>query len=144
VDKERLRRKVAYVDRACEQLESVLALGEARFRQDELVQAAAMRYLQTAIEAVLDMAHHVVARQQLGVPQNYRDVMRLFFATGLVPEEKRESYLRMVSFRNRLVHLYDAVDPEEVFGIIAAGLNDLRAFVAAVVRAYLSDTEAGG
>jgi uncharacterized protein YutE (UPF0331/DUF86 family) len=46
----------------------------------------------------------------------------------------------LTGLRNRLVHLYDAVDDRLVHEALAAGLPDLEAFATAVAR-LLVDTE---
>jgi len=54
----------------------------------------------------------------------------------------------MVRFRNRAVHLYDEIDPSEVFAIMEQNLGDFEAFIQAIIQRYFSgetrsDSEAG-
>lgn len=42
----------------------------------------------------------------------------------------------MVRFRNRAVHLYDTISPDEVYRILDRHLGDFDVFVAAIVRRF--------
>jgi len=73
------------------------------------VQTAAVRYLHTAIESMIDIANHVVARRGL-----------------------------MVAFRNRAVHLYDEIDADEVYEILTERLGDFDDFVSAIATRFFT------
>jgi uncharacterized protein YutE (UPF0331/DUF86 family) len=53
---------------------------------------------------------------------------------GLLPPTHVVTYQTMNSFRNRVVHLYLATDPREVYRILQEGLDDFRMFIADVQR----------
>lgn len=57
---------------------------------------------------------------------------------GVLPQNKSQNYLQMVSFRNRVVHLYDQLDPDEIYTILETNLGDLETFISAVVKRYFS------
>ncbi|HVR98617.1 MAG TPA: DUF86 domain-containing protein, partial [Thermoanaerobaculia bacterium] len=95
---------------------------------------AALRSLQVAIQAVLDTAHHIVAREGLGVPKDYRDSLAILIQHGILPKEGSDDLLRMISFRNRIVHLYESVDPPEVWAVLEQHLHDFDAFLNAIAQ----------
>jgi len=71
VEPDRLRPKIDHVRERLRRLRAVRDRGRETFLDDELLQDAAVRNLQTAIEAVLHMANHIVARGGLGIPDRY-------------------------------------------------------------------------
>lgn len=141
VDREKLRHQVQFVRDTIRRLRDVEARGREAFLGDELVQAAAVRYLQIGIEALIDAANHIVAREGLGIPRSYRDAVRLLVENSTLPREKQPAFERMIAFRNRAVHLYDEIDPAEVFSIISTSLGDLEVFLEALVRRYFPGGE---
>jgi uncharacterized protein YutE (UPF0331/DUF86 family) len=69
---------------------------------------------QTAIEACIDAAHHVVADQGLGVPSSNADAFRLLGGAGIITAELAATMGASVGFRNVLVHGYAEVDDQKV------------------------------
>lgn len=138
VDKDKLRSKLQHVREAVRRLEDIRSRGREAFINEWLLQAAAERSLQVAVEAVLDIANHIVAQEGWGLPGSYREALEILLREGVLPQEKAQDFLQMVSFRNRIVHLYDQVDPETVFTIIEHNLGDLEVMIRAVVQRYLS------
>ncbi|MBI4486041.1 MAG: DUF86 domain-containing protein, partial [Acidobacteria bacterium] len=56
-----LRRKIQFVRDSVRRLESIRGEGKAAFLASHVLQAAAVRNLQVAIEAILDAANHIIA-----------------------------------------------------------------------------------
>jgi uncharacterized protein YutE (UPF0331/DUF86 family) len=136
VDSAKLRSHVDYVRSNVRKLEQLRESGRTRFLDDDMAQAAAARWLQTTIEAVIDMANHIVAREGLGVPRAYSETMEILLREGVLPDDRRDAFLAMVRFRNRVVHLYDEVHPDEVWHILEDDLGDFDAFIAAIAARY--------
>lgn len=140
VDPDRLRPKVDHIRERLRRLRAIGSRGFDAFQHDDLVQDAAVRNLQTSVEAVLDMANHVVTREGLGTPTSYREAIDLLIEDGLLPEERGEAFRGTVGFRNRAVHLYDEIEAEEVFRIIEEDLADFDIFISAVVQRYFEES----
>lgn len=91
--------------------------------------------LQRAIQAVIDLAAHVVADEQLGAPKTLRENFFLLAQAQKIPADLSERLQRMVGFRNIAVHDYTAVDERIIHNIIDHDLQDLETF-AQIVREY--------
>lgn len=96
---------------------------------------------QTAIEACIDAAQHVVADQGLGVPASNADAFRSLARAGLIDADLAAVLAGAVGLRNVLVHDYAEVDDRRVVAHLQH-LGALRRFVAAMTG--LLDDEAGG
>lgn len=86
---------------------------------------------QTALEACIDAAHHLLADQGLGVPASNADAFRKLAAAGLLAEELARTMAAAARFRNVLVHDYAEVDDTKVVDHLQH-LPEIRAFVAAM------------
>jgi len=87
--------------------------------------------LQLAIQAMLDIASHIVSDKRLGEPRPNRDLFDLLARNGWIGADRRDALRRMAGFRNILVHGYAEVDPGIVQDVAENRLVDLEDFVAA-------------
>jgi len=96
------------------------------FLSDPEHYGSAERFLQLAIETINDMAAHVIAEENLGTVNSARDIPACLRSHGHIDAELEERWIRMVGFRNILVHEYLDVDREIVYETLAHNLDDLR------------------
>jgi uncharacterized protein YutE (UPF0331/DUF86 family) len=96
------------------------------FRSDIEVYSAVERNLQLAIEALSDMASHVVVDEDLGSFERARDLPGLFEENGFIEEQERETWEEMISFRNVLVHEYVDIERDRVYEVLQHHLDDIR------------------
>ena len=87
---------------------------------------SAERFLQLAIESVTDIGNHIVADLGLGEVGWYSDIPSWLHEAGYITEEMRETWIRMIGFRNILVHDYLEVDLTIVYQVLQHGLDDFR------------------
>jgi len=81
--------------------------------------------LRRALEALFDIGRHILAKSfATGVPE-YREIARQLQISGVIGEEDARLLERMAGYRNRLVHLYHEVNPEELRQIASERLNDI-------------------
>jgi uncharacterized protein YutE (UPF0331/DUF86 family) len=135
-DRGKIRQKIQFLRDAVEQLEKIRSQSPEEFLRDRITQAAATRYLQVGVEAILDTANHIVAREGLGIPKTYGETVELLVRAGILPREKAETYARMVKFRNRAVHLYHEIEPREIRTILDHHLVDFEDFIRAMTERY--------
>lgn len=136
-DRRKLRQKAQYVRDAVRALERIRQDGREAFLANSLAEPAATRRLQVAIEAVLDAANHIVAREGWGLPKSYREAIDLLIANGVLPSETRDRLHAMVAFRNKAVHLYQEIEPDQVFSMLEHDLGDFEIFLRALSDRYL-------
>jgi uncharacterized protein YutE (UPF0331/DUF86 family) len=136
VDRDRLRDKLDFIRERLVRLREYARTPKDAFLADHTVQDAAVRSLQVSVEAMIDIAHHVVSRLRLGLPASYGEAFDLLVGAGVLPEEDRATLHAMVRFRNRAVHVYDAIGAEEVYAILRDHLDDFERFSAAIVRRF--------
>jgi len=142
-DPEKLLRKREVIRKSLRGLEELRAGGREAFLASPILQDAALRRLQVAIEAMIDAAYHIVAREELGVPREYKDSFEILIEHGILPAEHRKTFTEMAKFRNRIVHLYEDVEPAEVADILENHLGDFDLFLEAIARRYFPRSDQG-
>lgn len=93
--------------------------------------------LQICIQAIQDVASHIVADERLGEPETNAELLRRLGERGWIPPELATSLRGLIGFRNILVHAYAEVDVRILRDVTENRLGDLRAFVDAI-RARLT------
>ncbi|MEI9950478.1 MAG: DUF86 domain-containing protein [Pseudomonadota bacterium] len=88
--------------------------------------------LQICIQAVQDVASHIVSDQRLGEPAENSAIFALLFQAGWLSEETARFLRAAVGLRNVLVHGYTAVDPAIVRDVLETRLGDIERFVAEI------------
>ena len=107
---------------------------EAHFVKDPLIYGNAERYLQLAIQAVLDISNHVVADMKLSLPSESRDLFPLLARHKLLPSRLSEKLAAMSGFRNVLVHEYLEIDRHRVYNVMKNDLGDFERFIKAISK----------
>jgi len=64
-DRDKLREKIQFIRGTLRQLDEIRDKGRDAFLADRVPQLAAVRCVQIAVEAVLDSANHIIAREGL-------------------------------------------------------------------------------
>jgi uncharacterized protein YutE (UPF0331/DUF86 family) len=88
---------------------------------------AAERFLQLAVETVIDIGAHIVADERLGVIEEGRDIPRIFRERGFIDSDLEGRWVATIGFRNILVHDYLGVNRDIVFTALQERLGDFRA-----------------
>lgn len=101
---EAIRRRLEDISRYLEILEKIRAYSEDEFVGDPEHYGSAERFLQLAIESLLDMGGYVIADDELGTVNQSWDIPRLFWQHGYIGVAPEDRWIRMIGFRNILVH----------------------------------------
>ena len=126
VQPEVIRRRLQKLDTFLDYLERAQTYSFEEFRSDIEVYSAVERNLQLAIEALSDMASHVVVDEDFGAFERARDLPGLFEENGFIEEQDRETWEEMISFRNVLVHEYVDIERDRVYEVLQHHLDDIR------------------
>jgi len=90
--------------------------------------------LQRACEASIDLAMHIVAEKDLGIPQNSRDAFDLLHQHGFIDDEICRRMKSMVGFRNIAVHDYQSIQIPILKSILDHHLSDFSQFIEIVKK----------
>jgi uncharacterized protein YutE (UPF0331/DUF86 family) len=99
------------------------------FKKEPMVYGSAERFLQLCIEALMDIGAHIVADENLGRVDIYSDIPKLLSQHGYISEEEKNLFIKIIGFRNILVHDYLEVDLDITYEIIKNNLIDLRKLI---------------
>lgn len=129
VDERRVERLLRRIGGDVERLRTTGAV--AGLIGDEVRLAAIKYHFVTAIEASLNVAHHLAASEGWEVPATSADAFRVLARHQVIERELAAKLALAAGFRNLLVHEYAEVDDRIVVGNLDR-LEDLDAFIASV------------
>lgn len=95
----------------------------------------AQYHLHRALEGVFPIATHILSRVPGGQATEYKEMARKLGEVGVVSKEfAQDKLVTMANYRNRLVHFYAQITPEELYGILQKDLGDFTVFLTGVKK----------
>jgi len=119
-----IQNKLARIEAYLTKLQEIIPDGFKEFEKDWRTQMIAERGLQILIEIIIDVANRLIAINNWGPTTSSADSIRLLVLKKVISSE--EPYLKMIKFRNFIVHDYDKVDNAIVYSILTENLGDIR------------------
>jgi len=116
------------------------------FESDARNLAAAESYLRRALEALLDLGRHVLAKGFGRATSEYEEIARVLGEVGVLDEAMSSTLGEMAGFRNRLVHSYDRVTQSELYDICRQDVGDVETVLHRILQWVESNPDfvAGG
>lgn len=118
--------RAAWVRKMLEGLRSLPFQDPDGFLADPRNVAAAESYLRRALEALLDLGRHVLAGTFGQASVEYKEIAIRLAEHGVLGPEEGALLRDMAGYRNRLVHFYAEIGPEELLQILQGRLNDIE------------------
>jgi len=118
--------RLAWVDRMVGEIRALPLEDQAAFFSDRRNVWAAESCLRRGLEALLDLGRHILAKGfGLGVSE-YKEIAVALKEQGVLSQQEAELLRVLAGYRNRLVHFYHEVGPDELYEICALHLTDLE------------------
>jgi uncharacterized protein YutE (UPF0331/DUF86 family) len=129
--------KAAFVREALGELAAIPQEDLETFLADRRNLPSALHWLQTAIQALVDIGVILISTRGLRPPRSSVEMLERLEEAGALPPGSMARYRPVIGFRNRVVHLYGRIDPEIVYRVLTEDRNDL----AELLRLFLTQEE---
>ena len=129
-----IQKRLAKVEEYLTILKGIQRYALEEFLADPERYGSAERFLQLAIEGMNDLGSHLIADLNLGTLDSASDIPRILCEKGYVDEDLCETWVRMIGFRNILVHDYLDVDRSIVHRVLQQNLDDVQALMRVFAR----------
>jgi len=137
ISKTKLESKLAIIREALLELAKLAALSKTQFIADKRNFAIAEHYLRRALEAIFDTASHVISRYPYAPGKRPATFKELAIALGdrkiIEKNFAKDTLVKMAGYRNRMVHFYSEVTPDEVYELITTKRTDIEQFGQSIV-----------
>ena len=94
--------------------------------------------LRRALEALFDLGRHILAKGFASGVSEYREIAVALHEQGILDESQAKLLGTMAGYRNRMVHFYHEIDPDELYEICTNHLMDVET-IATAYRFWLNE-----
>lgn len=124
--KEDIQIKLDLIPENVEKLEILRGKSLDEFEADFRNVDSALHRLQTSIQALIDIGGYIVASLGLRTPSTNAEVIEILVEKGLIDAKDKDKYIKMIHFRNRVVHLYNDIDIKVLYQIVQEEIGDIK------------------
>ena len=96
--------------------------------RDHTLRGAVERYIEVALECMIDIGEMIISKEKLKRPDTYRDVFLLLGEHGILPDDFAKDLAPAAGFRNVLVHMYAKIDIDRLYYYLENNLEDIERF----------------
>jgi uncharacterized protein YutE (UPF0331/DUF86 family) len=125
----RVQENLSLVGSFLEKLGRLAKMPKEEFLSDERNPAAAESFLRRSIEAMFDIARHILSKTNDFKSLEYKDVAQTLGAKKIVSPDYAETLVKMAGYRNRMVHYYKEIKPDELYDILRRDLGDIERYL---------------
>jgi uncharacterized protein YutE (UPF0331/DUF86 family) len=120
--------KVQSIQRCVERAHEEYHADPAGFATNFTRQDAAVLNVLRACEQAIDLANHVIKTRKMGIPASSAQSFELLEQKSVIDPTLSGNLIKMIHFRNTVIHQYQRMDMQIVQKVITAGLDDLIRF----------------
>lgn len=128
VDQKLISRKLVLLAQAKKELVNYNIKSFDGFKKNHRDQKAVQKTLQEMVEMCMDIGKHIIADEGFRVPEDSKDIFAVLSENEIVSKATAAMMQSMVGFRNIIVHLYEKIDLEIVYGVYKRHLADFEKF----------------
>ncbi len=129
VDKTLINRKVILLLQLKKELLNYGITSLEEFKKNQKDQKATQKSLQEMIEICMDIGKHIISDQGFIFPEDGKAIFTILEDNNVLSKKVTKRMHNMVGFRNVIVHLYERVDLEIVYGVYKKHLKDFDLFI---------------
>ncbi len=129
---DRLRALISALLESRDRLTSLAHMSFEEFIEDPHRAGSARYHLIVSAEAVVDIAHHLIAQNRWRTPETYGEAVQILEERQVISNELAQRLQGLIRLRNRLVHRYWETDDRAVFETIPEALRDIEDFIRAI------------
>jgi uncharacterized protein YutE (UPF0331/DUF86 family) len=127
LDINKIRDLTADIQKSVRRLEEISRMDPPSFYKSDRDYALAEHNLRRALEGILTIGTHILSRLPART-KDYQDIIVELGKNNIIPREFAEKNKKLAGYRNRMVHLYWEITPEELYKIISEHLSDIDVF----------------
>ena len=99
---------------------------KAEFLKNKHHVAAAESYLRRSLEALFDIGRHILAKKFAYPAAEYKEIAKGLSDRKVIIGDQVELMRKMAGYRNRMVHFYHEITPEELHEICTNHLDEIK------------------
>jgi uncharacterized protein YutE (UPF0331/DUF86 family) len=136
IDRELVRRKMVLISEDLRRLEALARKSREEYLASELDETLAERYLERMIGRMIDANYHLLTESGEAPPRDYYESFVALHRIGALEPEFARRLAPCAGLRNRIVHVYDDLDPGRIYDALTQAVVDVPTYLTAI-RSFL-------
>lgn len=124
-----LNERLFIIRNSINEMNKLAKLSIEEFLADTRNYASCETFLRHSLEAIFDIGRHILAKLASTLELEYKSIARKLGEMGIISKDFSERLIPIAGYRNRIVHFYHKITPEELYGIIQNDILDLEEFI---------------
>jgi uncharacterized protein YutE (UPF0331/DUF86 family) len=117
--------RLDWVDRMIDDIQSIPLTSLDEFMSDRRNLGAAESSLRRALEALLDIGRHLLAKIYGEAVTEYKAIAEALEQRNILSKQTAQKLRILAGYRNRMVHFYHEITTEELYDICSNQIDDL-------------------
>lgn len=126
--------RTAWIRKMTEGIQTLPLDSLESFSSDPRNIASAESYLRRALEALMDLGRHILAKGFGKAVAEYKEISGELNRADVLEATDARLMRELAGYRNRMVHFYDEVTTEELYHICCEQLGDVERILAAMLK----------
>ena len=123
--------RLIWIDQMVDEIRALPLSDRNAFFADRRNVWAAESCLRRALEALFDLGRHILAKGFGTGVTEYKEIAVALHAQNVLANEEATLLRTLAGYRNRMVHFYHEVQPEELYEICSSQLSDVERLASA-------------
>ena len=133
VDKPLILRKIDRIETYLKQIRQRKDPGIEAFRKDKDLQSIVLFNLIQSIQSCIDIGTHIISDSVWETPGSQADIFEILSQKKIITKPLAGKMIKMIGFRNRIVHEYEKIDLKIVYEVWRKNIGDIEKFCKAIV-----------
>ena len=129
----RILELLRFIETCLQELKPFSEMIKGEFLSDRKNPPFVESYLRRSLEAVFDIGRHILAKTYGFREIEYKVIAKELGEREIITRELSSILQEMAGYRNRMVHFYREVTPDELYEIVTNHLKDLDRFIKEIV-----------
>jgi uncharacterized protein YutE (UPF0331/DUF86 family) len=134
IDREIIAQRMLWINEMIDALRELPIKDKDEFFSNKHNMAAAESYLRRALEALFDMGRHILAKGFAYPASEYKEIANKLFQKKVITQDKLDLMRKMAGYRNRMVHFYHEITPEELYTICHDHLDEIKILLGELIE----------
>lgn len=132
-----IENKISQIKKYQKIIKRLSKFSKKEIENNELVRGSVERYLHLICQSSIDLANIVISYRRERKPIDQRDYFMVLVEEKIINNTMADIMIKLVGFRNVLVHEYTKVDYNIVYDVLNNGVKDIDKFVKIIERKIL-------
>jgi uncharacterized protein YutE (UPF0331/DUF86 family) len=129
----RILELLRFIETCIQELKPFSGMSKGEFQSDKRNPPFVESYLRRSLEAIFDIGRHILSKTYGFREIEYKAIAKELGEREVITKELSGLLQEMAGYRNRMVHFYREVTPDELYDIVVNNLKDLDRFIKEIV-----------